>query len=105
MRDLRHTKLADIIVNYSLKLQPGEKVLIRGGGFVTAPLLKAVIKAVKDAGALPIYKLEDETVFHEWLKNANTEMLTLAAEADVYQMKLMDAFISISAPENALGTV
>ncbi len=102
MRDIRHSKLAEIIVNYSLKIKQGEKVLVRGGGFVTLDLVKAVVQAVKAAGAYPIYRIDDETLLREWLKDADADMIKLAADADAYQMELMDAFIGITAPENAL---
>ncbi|OQX29525.1 MAG: aminopeptidase [Spirochaeta sp. LUC14_002_19_P3] len=102
MNDIRHDKLADIIVNYSLKLQAGEKVLIRGNGYVTEPLVRALLRAAKAAGALPIYRMDSNALTREWLKDADSEMIKLAAMADEYQMKQMDAFVGITAPENAL---
>lgn len=102
MNDSRHDKLADIIVNYSLKLKPGEKVLIRGNGYVTEPLVLALLRATKAVGALPIYRMDSSSVTREWLKDANPLMIKLAAETDEYQMKQMDAFVGITALENAL---
>ncbi len=102
MHDPRNDKLAEIIVNYSLKLKAGEKVLIQGNGLSTEPLIRSIIRAAKTVGALPVYKIENQKTQREWLKDASPEMLSLAAEADVHQMKLMDAFVGFSAPENAL---
>ena len=102
MHDPRNDKLAEIIVNHSLELKKGEKVLIQGNGLITEPLVRAVIRAAKDVGALPMYKLENPKTQREWLKAADSAMLDLAAEADSYQMKLMDAFVGFIAPENAL---
>ncbi len=102
MKDLRQDKLANIVVNHSLKLQSGEKVLIRGSGFVTESLVRAFIRAVKAVGAHPVYRIDDQKILREWLQNANDEMLKTAADVDSYQMKMMDAFIGITAPDNAL---
>ena len=41
-------------------------------------------------------------VLREWLKDATPGQLQLAAEADRAQMKLMDAYVGFTAPENAL---
>ncbi len=102
MHDPRNDKLAEIIVNHSLKLKAGEKVLVQGNGLVTEPLVRAVVKAAKAVGALPVYKLENPATLREWLKDADPAMLDLAADADSYQMKLMDAFVGFTAPINAL---
>ncbi len=52
MRDARIDKLADLLVNYSLEVQPKQKVLIHGewGG---EPLLAAVFRKCLQAGAYP----------------------------------------------------
>jgi aminopeptidase len=102
MHDPRNDKLADIIVNHSLKLKKGEKVLIQGTGFASEPLVRAIIKKAKNAGALPVYKFENQETLREWLEDATTEMIELAAEADAHQMKMMDAYVGFTAPENAL---
>ena len=102
MHDPRNDKLAEIIVHHSLKLKSGEKVLIQGNGLETEPLVRSLVKAAKAVGALPMYKLENQATQREWLKDADPAMLDLAAEADAYQMKLMDAFVGFTAPANAL---
>jgi len=102
MHDPRNDRLADIIVNYSLKLTKGEKVLIQGTGFSSEPLIRAIVKAAKTAGALPIYKFENQETLREWLKDASPEQIELAAESDAYQMKMMDAYVGFTAPENSL---
>ena len=102
MHDPRNDQLADIIVNQSLELKAGEKVLVQGNGLATEPLVRAVVKAAKAAGALPVYKLENPATLREWLKDGDAAMFDLAAEADAHQMKLMDAYVGFSCPENAV---
>ena len=102
MHDPRNDKLAEIIVRHSLQLKAGEKVLVQGNGLSTEPLIRAVVKAAKAVGALPIYKIENTATLREWLKDADPAMIDLAAESDARQMKLMDAYVGFSSPDNAL---
>ena len=44
--DSRNKKFADLIVNYSCRVQKGEKVLIEEIGVSAAPLIKELIRAV-----------------------------------------------------------
>jgi len=53
MTDLRVEKLADVLVNYSVAVQPGDKVLVEGET-PTAPLLKAVYARVLQTGGYPM---------------------------------------------------
>ena len=51
MPDLRIEKLADVLVNYSVAVQPGDKVLIQGGA-IAQPLFEAVYVPRSSGGYL-----------------------------------------------------
>jgi aminopeptidase len=53
MADLRVEKLADVLVSYSTKVKPGDKVLVQGDT-LAEPLIKAVYAKVLQAGGLPM---------------------------------------------------
>ncbi len=53
MTDLRIEKLADVLVNYSVAVRPGDKVIVQGGA-LAAPLLRAVYAKVLQAGGHPL---------------------------------------------------
>ncbi|MEA3377340.1 MAG: aminopeptidase [Chloroflexota bacterium] len=53
MKDPRIEKLAEVLVDYSTEVQPGDKVLI-GGDTMAEPLLKAVYTRVLQAGGHPL---------------------------------------------------
>jgi len=53
MTDQRVDKLAGVLVNYSVAVQPGDKVMIRGDA-LAEPLLKAVYAEVLQAGGHPL---------------------------------------------------
>ncbi len=53
MTDLRIERLADVLIDYSTGVQPGDKTII-SGGTPAEPLLKAVYAKVLEAGGHPI---------------------------------------------------
>ena len=56
MADIRIEKLADVLVNYSVAVRPGDKVLV-GGSTLCEPLLKEVYQCVLHAGGYPLMML------------------------------------------------
>lgn len=51
--DNRNKKFADMIVNYSCRVQKGERVLIEEIGTSAKPLIRELIRAVYAAGGYP----------------------------------------------------
>ena len=90
MRDQRLVKLADVLVNYSTKVKPGERVFIRGES-VTEPLLAELARKVIEAGAHPEILVELPDVMECLLREGNAEQIetpslcfqTMAEKADV----------------------
>jgi aminopeptidase len=56
MTDPRVDKLADLLVNYSVSVRPGDKVLVEGSS-MAEPLLKAVFVEVLKAGGHPLMQV------------------------------------------------
>lgn len=92
-------KLAKNLVNYSTKLQKGEKVLIEGTSLCLELVLE-IIKEVYKVGAYPFVRIGDDEVTREILKQANSEQMELMAKYMKPQMEDMDAYIGISATDN-----
>lgn len=99
MRDPRYAKLAKQLIEYSVDLQPGEKVLIQSTDGETA-LTTELIKAAYAAGGHPFVNAVDLKVMREWATGVTEEQLKLMAAWDVEMMKKMDAYISIGAQRN-----
>ena len=53
MRDPRVDRMAENIVNYSCKIVPGDKVMIESQGDHNDDLVKAMIRAIFEAGGMP----------------------------------------------------
>lgn len=99
MRDERYTKLAKNLINYSVDLHPGEKVLISiTNGEIT--MGRELIRAAIEAGGLPFLKLKNSKLNRELLKSATKEQLELQAKLDRAEIEEMDATIAIVRMDN-----
>lgn len=98
--DLRIKKLADVLVNYSTKIQPGENVLVLYEGNECRPLVQEVIKEIYNAGGFPHVKIRDSKITREILMNADEKQIEFLNECDLMQMKGMQAYIGIYGGEN-----
>lgn len=103
MKDPRMQKMAEGLINYSVKLQPGEKILIEviDSGI---PLALAVVKEAYRVGGLPYVTLRNKQIDRQIMLEATGEQLDRMAEYELVQMKEMDVYIGIRAAENANET-
>lgn len=99
MKDSRLVQLAKNLIQYSTRIQPGEKVLIEMRG-EASDLLKLVVKEVYAAGGQPFVQITDPKVVREIMLGASEEQLELQADLETYRMKQMDAYIAIRADVN-----
>ena len=98
--DSRTEKLADLLVNYSCRVQPGEKVLIDYEGYETRPLIKALIKDVYAAGGVPFIDTRDSMITRQLLLGAKEAQLQEEADHDMARMKKMQCYIAVRGSEN-----
>lgn len=98
--DSRIERLAELLVNYSCQIKPGEKVQINYKGNETQPLVRACIKEVYKAGGIPFTFYTDPQVLRELLLQATPDQIRFMAETDKKVMDSMQAYIGISGPEN-----
>jgi aminopeptidase len=74
MRDPRLDKLADVLVNYSTKVKPGELVAIASEP-AAMPFIEAVTEAVLKAGGNPFWLPRSETMTELLLTHGSEEQL------------------------------
>ena len=103
MKDIRFSKLANNLINYSCNLKEGEKVLIEGIGDCV-PLVKELVKEAYKAKAIPLVTLKNKEVDRELLMHATQEQLELIAKYESDRMNDMDAYIGIRAGDNSAET-
>jgi aminopeptidase len=98
--DPRIRQLSSLLIDYSCKIQPGERVLISYIGQAAKPLIRQLIKDIYARGGLPFLEIHDAQLERELLLGCNEEQLTFHGKYDMLRMKGMQAFIGVRAPEN-----
>ena len=101
MKDPRMEKLAKLLVNYSCKVQKGEKVLIES---FDAPIemVECLIKEVYAAGGYPFLQLNSNKLRRALINGMDKELADKMKELDLIRMKEMDAYIAIRGGNNSL---
>ncbi|WP_103896650.1 aminopeptidase [Caloramator fervidus] len=92
--DRRIEKLADVLLNYSLKIKKGDKLLISGGE-ATLPLIKAVYKKAIELGAFPQVDIGIEDLTEMLLKYGSEEQITYVPESQKRAFETVDAILTI----------
>ena len=101
MKDLRISKLADNLLNYSVNIKKDENILIELLGEECIPLGKELIKKAEQLGARPYFNIVNYEILRTMLENASEDQIKMYAKHDSQRMKDMDAYIGISASQNS----
>jgi len=98
--DSRNVTLAKNLINYSVRLEKGEKCLIEAIGFESQDLVKAIVQQVYAAGGLPYVNITNPSIQRELLLNASAPQTELKADTDEQFMAQMDAYVAIRGGNN-----
>ena len=99
MSDPRVAKLGDLLVNYSLELQPGQLLRI-DAGTVAAPLVTEAYRAALRTGAHARTRIEVEGLDVISLGESNDEQLVFVSEVERFEVEQIDAMMTIWADRN-----
>ncbi|MBS1248722.1 MAG: Aminopeptidase 2 [Chloroflexi bacterium] len=99
MIDPRIKKLANLLVNYSVEIQPGEWVLIRGS-MLAEPLISEVYRAVLEAGGHPTVRLGSDALNKNRFLYSSDEQLAWVSPLEEMLINKIDASIGIGATAN-----
>lgn len=99
MKDSRIETLADTLINYSIALKPGEKILIEVIG-LEIPLAQALVRYAYQAGGVTFVSVTNHTLMREVLKGLTIEQADAMARWDRARMAEMQAYIGIRAGDN-----
>ncbi len=94
MVDPRMRKLADVLVGYSTKVQPGERVLIEATD-APAEMVALLVDRVAQAGGLPFAQVIDPRVSRALYMNATEEQCKVYGKRDLEFMQQMQAYIAL----------
>jgi aminopeptidase len=99
MHDPRFDRLADVLVNYSVGVKPGDLVRV-AGPVVGRPLIVALYRAVLAAGGHPHVQMVPDECTEIKLDSANPQQLRYEDPLDLYLVERIDASISLWAQDN-----
>ena len=99
MTDPRYDKLASNLINHSICLQKGEKVLIEAFDLPEAMVI-ALVRAARKAGGVPLVTLKNNHVLRELYREATEEQMQLCGDVELARMKEMDAYIAMRGSHN-----
>jgi aminopeptidase len=99
MIDPRITKLADVLINYSTEMKPGEKVLIEAID-VPESIVCELIRLARQAGAHPLVTIKNNQVTRTLLMNSTDEQLQVIADIESARMKRVQAYIGVRGSQN-----
>lgn len=94
MFDPRMKKLADVLVGYSTKVQPGERVLIEAYD-APAEMVSLLIDRVVEAGGLPFAQTHNTRVLRSVYMHATEEQTKIYGKRDLEFMQQMQAYIGL----------
>lgn len=99
MRDQNLDRLADVLVNFSTRVQRGELVRLSGDP-VAMPLLEALYEAVVRAGAHPMLKIAPASCRDFFLQEASDEQLDFLNPVLLKETESIDVSIGLWADVN-----
>ena len=95
MTDKRWEKLGELLINHSLEVKPGEKVMVMMLETDTYPLAKAVYAACIKAGGYCQIQFMSEAIKHQILKYGNDEQISWIPEIEAYGMDWADCYLGL----------
>lgn len=98
--DKRWIQLANILVNYSTKVQPGERVMISMRETHTLPLVKAVYQACIENGAYPQVQFLSDYLDRILMIDGNHEQITRVPDIEAYGMEWADVYFGLRGAHN-----
>ena len=99
MTDPRLERMAQVITNYSIAVQPGEWVGLRGD-VVTLPAIRAIYAAVLEAGGHPTLLLTDDYITRAYLREASDDQLAWVSPTNLLRYDEIDIMVSVLGEQN-----
>ncbi len=102
MSDPRIHKLANLLVNYCVTVQPGDKVMLTGSP-AGMPLILETYREIIKAGGLPNLFWDDEQFEEIMLKEGSDEQLLYVPDTAKLAVETFDCRITIRSHQNTRG--
>lgn len=99
MNDPRTIRMAHLLTNYCVEVQPGDKVLL-GGTVAALPLVVETYRQVLRAGGYPLLQLDDDAFQEIFLSEASDAQLQFVPEPQKLIFDTYDCLINIRGSSN-----
>lgn len=100
MKDKRNAILAKNLINYSVELKAGEHLYLELKGKESLELGKEIIKCATEAGGIPFWYYNDESLARNWISGASDDQMKKSAEFHLEMMKRSAAYIGVRGSDN-----
>ena len=100
MKYKRNEILARQLLEYSVKIQPGEVLYLEIKGKETLELGKQIIRLATEKGAVPFWYYNDESLIRQWVGKAGDDQFRKQAELHLELMTRADAYIGLRGSDN-----
>jgi aminopeptidase len=101
MHDPRIDRLADILLDHSCELKPGERVLIEAFDLPDPTLVCRLVEGAAKRGGVPFASWKSNTVLRSLYQTATEESMKLAGEFESARMEQMQAYIGVRGAANS----
>jgi len=102
MPDPRVRKLAEVLVNYSVAINPGDRVIIQGGA-IAEPLMQAIHSEIIRAGGHPLPIVQLAATKETMLRHGSDEQIQHIPEPMRLAFETYEASISLMSSVNTRG--
>lgn len=101
MKDRRNETLANILLTYSVDLQPGETIMLEIRGQETLELAKEIIEQATKMGGVPFWYYNDPSLTRQLIQSASEAQFEAFGQLHLKLAKECDAWLGLYAPDNA----
>lgn len=99
MIDPRMTRLADVLVNYSCAVQPGEKILIEAID-IPHEFTAELVRTARAAGASPLVTLKSNRIQRALMLAGSRDQWELIADVERHRMENVQCYIGVRGNPN-----
>lgn len=100
VRDERNEVLANRLLEYSVELQPGERLFIEVSGAEALDLAKVLVRQATQRGAVPFWYFNDLSLQRQWLRFATEDQFRTRTDWHLRLVEQSDAWLYVMANDN-----
>ncbi|WP_192797373.1 aminopeptidase [Psychrobacillus glaciei] len=101
MKDPRIQRIAELLVNHSIKVQPNEHVLVQTNTEIEISVVREIINEIHKVGGFAHVDLNDSVVTRQLVLGGGNEQFKVLAELEVNRLAKMDGYINLRSPVNS----